>query len=500
MSKKIILVLIGIVFFSSYSLAHASILINEIQLTPTSERFIELYNSGSSAVDLTNWYIQRKTQTGNTFGSLVSKPNFENKTIGARSYFIISRASLANSDIVLSDLTLTENNTIQIKNSKEEVVNKLGWGTTSDCDAPCPPNPSSGQSIQRTANGWLSTTPTPRGINENQGSDESSGNSEVPTSDPVSNTTPPPSGGSGGGGGSSQTTPTATKKVAEPKIEVKIVAKNLAFVGIPFSLQGTAFGLSGEKLYYGKYFWNFGDGDFKETTENTNFMHTYFYSGDYTISLEYYSNSYSQTPDAINKIIVKVVPLTVAISRVGDEKDFFIELANNADYEIDVSKWVLSSGDKTFVLPRNSAILAKKKMMLSPKITNFTIADEKNLKLSTGAGQLVFDYGGSLLSVPVVVQKSDSIVAIANTSKVSLPVKSAEALLPQAKPPVIPTENLSAAAISSDAILEEGNNKNSYIPTLISVILIGVSAGAVYFIRSKNIISKAGDDFKILDE
>ncbi len=59
-------------FFLVAQVASAAVVINEIQILPTSERFIELYNSGSSDVDLTGWYIQRKTATGSSFGSLVT--------------------------------------------------------------------------------------------------------------------------------------------------------------------------------------------------------------------------------------------------------------------------------------------------------------------------------------------------------------------------------------------------------------------------------------------
>jgi hypothetical protein len=71
---------------------------------------------------LTNWYIQRKNQGRDNFASLVSKTYFENKTIGAYGYFLISRESLESADVVLNSLTLTESNTIQIKNPNGEVV------------------------------------------------------------------------------------------------------------------------------------------------------------------------------------------------------------------------------------------------------------------------------------------------------------------------------------------------------------------------------------------
>ena len=133
MYKKIIPVFFGIALLALFNFAQAEVVINELQLSPAEERFLELYNTSDEAVDLTNWYIQRKTATGTSFGSLVSKPNFEGKTIAGHDYFVISRASLLSSDIILDALTLTESNTIQIKKSEEEVIDKIGWGSASDC-------------------------------------------------------------------------------------------------------------------------------------------------------------------------------------------------------------------------------------------------------------------------------------------------------------------------------------------------------------------------------
>lgn len=125
------------------------ILITEIKLQPTGERFIELYNPSGAAVDLTNWYLQRKTQTGSSFSSLVSKTYFENKSIGPGGHFLVLRSEAENADIVYASLTLTDSNTIQLKNANGEVADKVGWGSAGDCEGSCAENPSEGQTIQR---------------------------------------------------------------------------------------------------------------------------------------------------------------------------------------------------------------------------------------------------------------------------------------------------------------------------------------------------------------
>lgn len=121
--------------------SYPKILISEIQISPTEERFIELYNPNNKEVNLTGWYIQRKTETGTSWISSVSSAQFEGKIIQSGSHFLIARSSTLNPDILL-DLTLTENNVILLKNPNRETVDKVGFGQAQDFEkAPFPENP-----------------------------------------------------------------------------------------------------------------------------------------------------------------------------------------------------------------------------------------------------------------------------------------------------------------------------------------------------------------------
>lgn len=488
MSKKIILFLVGVIFFSGFNLAHADVIINEVQLYPTGERFLELYNTGDEAIDLTGWYMQRKTTSGD-FTTLVSNTNFEGKEIGAHNYFIISRASFDNSNIVLSTLTLTESNTIQIKKSQEEIIDKIGWGGASDCDNPCPSNPGEGQSIQKSSSSsWVTATPTPGKVNEvsstppiddsgNSGESSSVGNSSSSTSS------------------ASTTTDTKTKTTTVKKIKAEITANTLGYAGIPLSFQGMAFGLEGGQLFHGRYFWNFGDGDSREVKViNTDkFTHTYFYPGEYTVLLEYYPDFFADVPDASQKIIVKVMAPGVSISGIGNTQDFFVELSNDNSYDVDISKWIISSDAKSFKIPPNTIIGSKKKMIISSKLTNFSIADKNTLKLMTSEGDLVFDYSASIL-FPIVAIPTKIIAKTTVQPKTSTSQGSGAIEMLEDEPASLSLGG-SASAIGSDVIKD-----NYYLPILISVVFIGVSASVVYFIRRKKVAFSVGDDFKILDE
>ncbi len=230
MSKKLILVLGLVFFFLGANLARAEVVINEVQLSPTEGRFIELYNGSSSAVDLTDWYIQRKTANGSDFGSLISKTYFENKTIKAGGYFLISKNIMENADIVLDSLTLTESNTIQLKNANREVVDKIGWGSG---ESSVGDNPPDGQSIQKTENGWISSTPTSGTVNETVVTPPSTSPTDNTSGTNSSNT----SSSSSSSSSSANTTEIKTKAVENHTMKVKTLTKTLAFTEKPFEIQ-----------------------------------------------------------------------------------------------------------------------------------------------------------------------------------------------------------------------------------------------------------------------
>lgn len=124
------------------------ILIAEVQIFPREERFIELYNPNNEDIDLTGWYIQRKTESASSWNSFVSSSRFKGKTIKAKSHFLISGFE-KRGDIVMK-LTLTENNSLVLKNPKRKIIDLLGWGRTAPEFENSPAlNPDAQKSLQR---------------------------------------------------------------------------------------------------------------------------------------------------------------------------------------------------------------------------------------------------------------------------------------------------------------------------------------------------------------
>lgn len=343
-------VIISIIFFIPFIFANAQVIINEIQISPTDKRFIELYNSGDLDVDLTGWYIQRKIVTGNSFNSLITSSDFEGKSVKAGEYFLISRGLFADSDIVIDNLTLTEYNTLRIRNSEREDIDQIELVEIKD-----------GESYQRMSNNeWISSPPTPKSENINFISGES-GN-------PLSNT----------GEDSNQTQQTNSNIEnqkspfsIEPQIFVYAGEDREVIVGADTIFEGKSFGLKKEPLANARYLWNFGDG---KTKEGKNVLYYYKYPGEYIGILNVSSGEFS----ASDRIIVKAFEADISISSVEDD---FIEIFNKTNQELNFSLWQLLSGNDYFTIPKDTIILPNKKLIFSSDITKLDTKNKKEVSL-----------------------------------------------------------------------------------------------------------------------
>ena len=121
----------------------------------------------------------------------------------------------------------------------------------------------------------------------------------------------------------------------------------------------------------------------------------------------------------------------------------------------------------------------------------------------TPQGKTVFDYAASnspetAVAIPPLLNKEGNEGRFLNSnSPLPDPLLIKERVKAETE---IPAENLPASAVSSEVVSDKFNFP--YIPA-IALVFIGASAGAVYFIRQKKVVSvnsSQGDDFKILDE
>ena len=476
MFRKIILVFIGVFLFLGFKIAEASVIINEVQINPKENSFIELYNTGDSSIDLTNWSIKRETSSGKEY-PLVSATKLKGKTIPANGYFLIANESSYSGDGDLdatwaTSYSLANNNSVLLLNSDGKEIDKIGWGSCYDsCVAE---NPANEKSIQRTNSDWIISSPTPgeenEELNEDDSDDDDDDEEESDDEDEDDDD---------------------DDEEDEEKEEInktKIVVKSPAFVGLPllFKINNSV-----SEDSCGMYLLNFGDGGSIETEKvsriSQKFSHIYYYEGEYIVNLECYESYLSTEPINIDKITMKVIQPTVFISNVGDEKDFFIEISNITSFEMNISNWVLSSFSKKFTFPKNSIIKAKSKVIISPKITGFSILDKNTLKLSDSEGE-------------IKLNNSLFIKSTKNPAKNFIPVKISENNYIN--------ENISKNNLEEDKTFEKKlesntNKENNSIYGFGLFAFLIISAGTTFFIRSRNrktIPKTEGSDFEIIDE
>lgn len=462
-------IVLVIIFFASFNFASASVSFNEISISPTENRFIELYNSGSSSVDLTGWYIQRKTATGTSFGSLVSKTYFEGIEIKANGYLLISKSSLDNSNIVVDNLTLTESNTIQIKNSNQEVVDSLEYGIIPE-----------GKSTQKISGNWVigSITPGEKNLEINNEDEQNKNIRDNNNYENINN---------------NQSVSTKIEEKNVPRIvTAKIISPKIVFEGMPFLVNSLITTNKKEILAVGKYNWNFGDGSTKEDTSSNEFEHIYFYPGEYVLSLDYYEGKSSIVDDS-DRVVIKVVSREILISSVGDSKDPYIEIENKSNYEIILSGWTITAGVHYFKIPDGTVLLANKKVKFSSKITGFILEDFYTINITNRSGEIVASYPAS--PVKNIVKK----VSSESTFLASKEIVNDEIKKEEENNGVINLNDLGASAVNTDTEL----TPNYAYWGLGGIIVIGMTS-VLLLRRKKEEIGYLEDeiraeDFKIIE-
>jgi hypothetical protein len=131
-------------------------------------------------------------------------------------------------------------------------------------------------------------------------------------------------------------------------------------VGASSLFEGIALGLSNKAIPNARFVWSFGDGG-KE--EGKSVLYHYRYPGKYIVVLDVSSGEYS----ASDRVLVSAVPANVIIKSASRDR---VEVQNNSDMEIDLSWWILSTKEDSFIIPENTIILPKQSVFFSSSITN----------------------------------------------------------------------------------------------------------------------------------
>jgi len=371
------LVLFYLFFLPLFS--HAQVVINEIQVLPTGGKFLELHNTSDSSLDLTGWYIKKKTESG-TESSLVVTSRFQDKSIPAGGYFLIANESTYTGDATInvgwpqSNTGVASNNTVIVYDNNNNEVDKVGWGNAGDCSNPCPPNPPSGQSIQKTTNGWIIASSTP-GL-ANASSSYTPPNITASTTDQINATT------------TQQTNTNNTNDIKTgntilsahygsaglsavesiSKFQIGAGRERLGMVGTPIEFRPEMkYSYSGNMTFK----WSFGDG---VIGYGQVLSHSYAYPGDYVVVL----NVTSPGGQAVTRTNVKIVPADIYISLASPER---VEIFNDAKNEVNLFGRALSSQGKSFIFPEDTIIKAGQKISFAGSVTGLHPFNESGVSI-----------------------------------------------------------------------------------------------------------------------
>lgn len=478
--KKFFLIFLFIFFSHFYTASALEIteVMYDVEGTDTDREWIEIYNNEDVAVDVST----HKLFEANTNHSLEVVQGDKNLQIGGYAVIVQNKDKFKTDwpnftgPIFDSSFSLSnDGEVISIKDKDLNIISELnynsGMGASGD-----------GKSLQKINGVWQGAMPTLGKTNT-----EITGNQNV---DPIA--------------------PDTTKEIAsgnsttvskEQKIVTKIIMSNFGFAKNSLEIKAETRNAEDEKVFYGKYFFNFGDGYSEEYRVSSfdKITHLYKYSGEYFVYLSYYANSYDTVPVATDKLLVKILDVGVFISNVGDEKDFFVEIKNNTNYESDISGWYISSFDKKFIFPKNSFLQANSKMILAPEITSFVFNDRENLKLYNSSENLIFDYG-SLLKI----KNKNLVVSVKSSAKDSVQIKNNLNNLPEDPKKTefldlnsINNKNLEANAIN---VLDKDVEKDNFWIYIFGLsFLIIIATFLVLFLRKKDKKIIEGDDFEILE-
>ncbi len=144
----------------------------------------------------------------------------------------------------------------------------------------------------------------------------------------------------------------AAPQVPIPQIKAYAGEDRTVTAGSLVEFQGNALGTKDEPLENARFWWNFGDG---ETKEGKAISHSFRIPGNYTVGLHVSSGLYAVS----DYLLVKVVPNQLRIASVIPRKAGFIKIANPGKTEIDLGGWILESGGKQFVIPWKTKVAAE---------------------------------------------------------------------------------------------------------------------------------------------
>ena len=375
--KKIIFVF----FWLMPSLALANVSITEIMYdvegSDTGREWIEIYSGNEK--DMTDWKF---FEEGTNHGLSVFQGN---ALIPAGGYAIIADSpqkfllDFSYSGTIFDSSFSLKNTgeTIALKDESLNIVDSVAYD-------PALGGLGDGKSLQLDGSGnWLAGLPSPGAGYQTSGSAET----YLPEASQQNAAT-------------ANSSSTHSSWPVEPQVFADAGKDKTAIVGASVLFEAKAYGLKKEPLENARYVWNFGDGATGEGKQTT---HVYRHPGDYIAVLDVSSGYFSGT----DQLKVKAMPSPLAISSINDGLTYFVEISNGANTDIDVSSWLIMDGDRKFEIPKNTYIMAGKKLIFSNETTGLNVQAGSLPELRYPNGTLAYRFEMKKSAPPTIPEKAN---------------------------------------------------------------------------------------------
>ncbi len=483
--KKYLFFLIALFLFTP-ALAKADVLINEVAWMGVSGangqygEWVELYNNGTTGVSLSGWTLAKAGGSKLIFTF--------SKTISAGGYLVVERTTASMPDALpsITDESGSFGNgglsnigeDLVLKDASGKVVDSLdfasGW--------PAGDNTTK-ETMQFVDGSWVSGEPTPDAANQGESNTDNNNNDTLHIAGSTLVNT---------------NTQDVHPTILSP-IVTKIITSQKAVTGIPTTFSEMTTGTKRETLDQGRWVWNFGDGTSREDIKDPGtFTHTFAYSGDYVVTLEYYETVFvGSLPDAVARTTVSVITPRVVISHISYDAKGGIELSNTSGIDMDISGWTIGSGQSSFVFPKNSIILKDKKITLAGR----------NLGIEIKPGQAVALLYPDTTIASVFPEQAKIAVAVTKP-KIKAPVAVTDSpIKPEVLGDSVTNVVLAAAAMPTtpDVVVPQKESTTPAKPNdlLFTGGLIALVAGGIgtslWLRRKKSMETSLADEFLIVE-
>ncbi|MBI4068201.1 lamin tail domain-containing protein [Candidatus Kaiserbacteria bacterium] len=342
----------------------AQVVISEIMYdvpgADTDREWIEVFNSGGSAIDLSTWKLFEANAshiiTTISGGTMIAPGAYAVIADNAPT-FLTDHPSFSGQ---LFDSTFSLSNTgetIALRDTDAIEKDSLSYTSTAGATG-------DGNTLRRTS--VNSTTLVSSAASPGTGSLTAQATTDTTAHDMSADTesivSPQDVSGSG---------------PVEPQIISYAGKDRMVVVGADSLLEGKVFTKSGEPLEPNgiRFLWNFGDG---KTAEGPKAYHAWTHPGRYAVTLDVSAS----TNSASHRIIVTAKPAVLEVSILEDGS---VVVKNKNDHELDLSFWHVRSDGHLFTIPEDTVVLVKENIIIPPDSLGFTAGLDAVLLYPNGA-------------------------------------------------------------------------------------------------------------------